>query len=403
MRSARANISKPVLRWARFQAGYSQEDARRKLQVKIERYQAWENDNEDLKPTIKQLRKIAKLYKRPVSLFYLTDPPQGFQPMRDFRRLPGDGLRSYSPALLYGMELAQQRRNLALELYEDIGEEIGEFVLKASLEDKPEELGARIRRDLGITFSDQVQWRRYDALGPFKAWRRALEDLNILVFQMSSVDREEVSGFALAENYLPIIAVNRKDVPNRRTFSLLHEFVHILLQLSGASDLDVDARRPPEEQKVEIFCNGVAAATLMPSEQILGLASVQAHAGHSTNWHDAEIREAGDLFGVSREAFVRRLLTLGRTTRAFYEAKRQQYRAEFLDNLEKRQKQFRESEKKFRKNPPQDVFVELGRPYVRLVLDGVRQDLLTLNEASGYLGNLRIRHFPKLEQRTYTG
>ena len=100
---------------------------------------------------------------------------------------------------------------------------------------------------------------------------------------------------------------------------------------------------------------------------------------------------------------MRRLLTLGRTTRAFYEAKRKQYRAEFLDNLEKRQKQYRESEKKFRKNPPQDVFVELGRPYVRLVLDGVRHDLLTLNEASGYLGNLRIRHFPKLEQRAYTG
>ncbi|MCH8999271.1 MAG: ImmA/IrrE family metallo-endopeptidase [Proteobacteria bacterium] len=403
MRSGRANISKPVLRWARVQAGYSQEDARRKLQVKIERYQAWENDNEDLKPTIKQLRKIAKLYKRPVSLFYLTDPPQGFQPMRDFRRLPGDGLLSYSPALLYSIELAQQRRNLALELYQDVGEEIGEFVMRASLEDEPEALGARIRRDLGITFSDQVQWRRYDALGPFKAWRRALEDLNILVFQMGSVDREEISGFALAENYLPIVAVNRKDVPNRRTFSLLHEFVHILLKLSGASDLDVDARRPPEEQRVEIFCNRVAAAALMPSEQVLGLASVQAHAGHSTDWHDAEIREASDIFGVSREAFVRRLLTLGRTTRAFYEAKRKQYRAEFLDNLEKRQKQYRESEKKFRKNPPQDVFVELGRPYVRLVLDGVRHDLLTLNEASGYLGNLRIRHFPKLEQRAYTG
>ena len=371
--------------------------------MKIERYQAWENDNEDLKPTIKQLRKIAKLYKRPVSLFYLTDPPQGFQPMRDFRRLPGDGLLSYSPALLYSIELAQQRRNLALELYQDVGEEIGEFVMRASLEDEPEALGARIRRDLGITFSDQVQWRRYDALGPFKAWRRALEDLNILVFQMGSVDREEISGFALAENYLPIVAVNRKDVPNRRTFSLLHEFVHILLKLSGASDLDVDARRPPEEQRVEIFCNRVAAAALMPSEQVLGLASVQAHAGHSTDWHDAEIREASDIFGVSREAFVRRLLTLGRTTRAFYEAKRKQYRAEFLDNLEKRQKQYRESEKKFRKNPPQDVFVELGRPYVRLVLDGVRHDLLTLNEASGYLGNLRIRHFPKLEQRAYTG
>ena len=179
--------------------------------------------------------------------------------------------------------------------------------------------------------------------------------------------------------------------------------MHILLKLSGASDLEVDARRPPEEQKVEVFCNGAAAAALMPREQVLGLASVQAHPGRNNNWQDEEIREEAALFGVSREAFVRRLLTLDRTTPPFYEAKRQQYKAEFLEDLEKRQKQYRESKKEFRRNPPQDVFVELGRPYVRLILDGVRQDLLTLNEASGYLGNLRIRHFPKLEQRAYTG
>lgn len=403
MRSASAKITKAVLLWARDQAGYSQEDAARKLQVKPERYQAWENENEDLEPTIKQLRRIAKLYKRPVSLFYLPEPPQSFRPMRDFRRLPGVGMRFYSPALRHEIELAQQRRNMALELYENVGEEIGEFVLSASLEDDAEELGTRIRRDLGITFSDQVQWRRNDTLGPFKAWRRVLEDLNILVFQMGSVDRDEVSGFALAENVLPIIAVNRKDIPNRRTFSLLHEFVHILLKLSGTSDLEVDARQPPEEQKVEIFCNHAAAAALMPREQVLGLALVQDHRGRNTKWQDGEIREAGDLFGVSREAFLRRLLTFGRTTQAFYEAKRQQYNAEFLADLEKRQRKYRESEKEFRKNPPQDVFVELGRPFVRLILDGIRQNILTLNEASGYLGNLRIRHFPKLEQRTYTG
>ena len=403
MRSASAKITKAVLLWARDQAGYSQEVAARKLQVKTERYQAWESKDEELTPTIKQLRRIAKLYKRPVSLFYLAEPPEGFQSMRDFRRLPGDGMRFYSPALLHEIEVAQQRRNLAQELYDEIGEEIGEFELSASLTDDPEELGARIRRHLGITFSDQVQWRRNDALGPFKAWRRALEDLNIMVFQMGSVDREEVNGFALAESVLPIIAVNRKDVPNRRTFSLLHEFVHILLKLSGASDLEVDARRPPEEQKVEVFCNSAAAAALMPREQVLGLASVQAHPGLNTTWQDEEIREESALFGVSREAFVRRLLTLDRTTLPFYEAKRQQYKAEFLDYLERRQRQYRESEKEFRRNPPQDVFVELGRPYVRLILDGIRQDLLTLNEASGYLGNLRIRHFPKLEQRAYTG
>ncbi|MDP6817195.1 MAG: helix-turn-helix transcriptional regulator [Alphaproteobacteria bacterium] len=81
MRSGRANITKAVLFWAREKAGYSEEDAARKIQVKVERYQAWENEDEELKPTVKQLRRIAKLYKRPVSLYL---------PRRIARRFPAN-------------------------------------------------------------------------------------------------------------------------------------------------------------------------------------------------------------------------------------------------------------------------------------------------------------------------
>ncbi len=403
MKGARANINPEVLIWARNSAGYSQEDAAHKLQVKPERYQAWETTDDEAKPTIKQLRRIAKLFKRPVSVFYLPEPPEGFMPMRDFRRLPGEGLRSYSPALRYEMELAQQRRELALELHDDFGEEIPEFTLTARLSEDPEEVGNRIRQTLGVTFDEQTRWRRGDRLGPFKAWRYALEAQGILVFQMNRVAWDEVSGFALAEPRLPLIAVNRHDAPNRRTYSLLHEYVHILLHLSGASDLDVDAARPPEEQEVEVFCNRAAAAALIPREQLLDLPNVHSRGRHSERWKDREIAEIGKLFGVSREALLRRLLTFGRTTRRFYTQKRSQYNMEFTRKRERQREAFRSSNKEFRRNPPQDVFVELGRPFVRLVLDSARQDFITLNEASGYLGNLRIRHFPTLEQRVYTG
>ena len=401
MPSAKAKITESVLVWARTQAGYSQDEAARRIPVKLERYVAWEDSDDELKPTIKQLRRIAKIFKRPASLFYLAEPPQGFQPMRDFRRLPGDGIRSYSPSLLQEMVLAQQRRNLALELYEEIGENPSKFSMTAMLDEPPESLGAKIRKQLGIDFSDQVTWRRHGALGPFKAWRRELEAKGILVFQMGSVNRDEINGFALAEKTLPLIAVNRKDPPNRRTFSLLHELVHIMLKVSGASDLYDDPKRPPEEQKIEIFCNQVAASALMPSEHVLELSVFRSNPGRNAKWEDKDIREASDLFGVSREAFLRRLLTLKRTTKTFYETKRVQYAKEFRDELERRRKQQRESGKEFRKNPLQDVYVELGRPFVRLMFDSIRQDLLTLNEASGYLGNLRIRHFAKLEERIY--
>jgi Zn-dependent peptidase ImmA (M78 family) len=43
-----------------------------------------------------------------------------------------------------------------------------------------------------------------------------------------------------------VIAVNRKDPPTRRTFSLLHEFAHLMVRISGVSDLEADAKRPPK-------------------------------------------------------------------------------------------------------------------------------------------------------------
>ena len=402
MKSAKANINTEVLSWARKSAGYSQEEAAHKLRVKPERYQAWELIEDDTKPTIKQLRKIAKLFRRPVSVFYLPEPPEGFLPMRDFRRLPGDGLQFYSPNLLYEMELAQQRRELSLELLADINEELQEFKEMANLSEDPEKVGSHIRRSLGITFSDQMQWRRTGAYGPFKAWRSALEAQGVLVFQMSRVEQNEVSGFAVADKILPIIAVNRKDVPNRRTFSLLHEYAHILLHLNGASELDVDATRPPEELKVEIFCNSAAAAALMPQKHLLRQPIVQSQGSGSEKWKDEELSELANLFGVSRQALLRRLLTNGRTTQRFYQQKSKQYSDEFLKNKEHKRRLIKESAKKFRRNPPQDVFVELGIPFVRLILDSARQDFITLNEASGYLNNLRIRHFQKLEERVYT-
>ena len=81
-------------------------------------------------------------------------------------------------------------------------------------------------------------------------------------------------GFALAAETLPVIAVNRNDVLTRRTFSLVHELAHLIIRVSGVSDLETDARRPPEDQKIEIFCNQVAGAALIPKTALFSEALV---------------------------------------------------------------------------------------------------------------------------------
>ncbi|MCY4128838.1 MAG: helix-turn-helix transcriptional regulator [Gammaproteobacteria bacterium] len=399
----RTNINPAVLKWARESAKLSVEQAAKKAGVKTERYMAWEDPDDEAKPTIRQLRTVSRAFHRPLSLFYLAEVPSGFQPMKDLRRLPSDGLLIYSPELAYEMELAQQRRELSIDLTTAIGEQVAPFALRASIDEDPEDVGRRIREALGIRFSDQVNWKRRGALEPFKAWRRAIEDLDVLVFQMSRVDSSEVCGFALAAEARPMIVVNRKDVPNRRTFSLLHELAHLLLGQSGASDLDVEALRPSETQAAEVFCNAAAAAALMPRERLLGIDVVQKHGTRSNAWRENDLRELARTFGVSREALLRRLLTLNRTTSTYYNDKAEQWKDEWEEEQKRYRKQLQDSDKEFIRNPPLDVFYELGRPFVRLVLDSMNANVMTLNEASGHFGNLRLRHFSKLEQHVYTG
>jgi len=392
----RAQVKPELLVWARETAGYIPEEAAKKLKVTHERLLAWERGEKP--PTITQLRNMARVYRRPLSVFYLQELPTTFMVMRDFRRLPGDGMRRYSPGLTLEMRAAQQRRELALELLDDLDEEPPRFTLSATLEDDPEVIGERIREALGITYDVQRQW--HDARIAFSHWRLRIEALGALVFQMTHVEADEVSGFAIAEELLPVLAVNRKNTFNRRSFSLLHEFAHLMLRLSGVSDLDVDADRPPEEQRVEVFCNRVAAAALLPRPQILSERTVETHRRDRPEWNDEDISDLATTYGVSRETVLRRLLTFGLTTRHFYRTKRAQYNEEFLAQQERERE--RRKGQDFRRNPPREVISTCGEPFVRLVLDNYDQDRITLRDVSSYLG-VRVKHFSRIEQAIGNG
>lgn len=243
-RSVRAKVKPALLVWARESAGYTVPEAAKRLAVSEEKVTAWEEGESS--PTIGQLQSMAAAYKRPLSAFYLQVVPKTFMVMRDFRRLPGSGLRRIGPELAQEIRMAQQRRQLALELHEEAGTKVPRFRLSASMEESPEDVGERIRHALRVTVREQTEWRRdRQGYAAFNSWRGKIERLGVLVFQATRVSTQEVSGFSIAEPVLPVIVVSQADTPpTRRTFSLLHEFAHLLLRMSGVSDLEVDAARP---------------------------------------------------------------------------------------------------------------------------------------------------------------
>lgn len=387
----KAIIRPEVLVWCRTSAGFSIADAEKALGKGDGRIAAWEEGKDS--PSIPQLRKLASLYKRPLAVFYLQEVPKDFQVLRDLRRLPETGQRAYTPDLLIEMRRAEQQRELALELLSDMGDEQVRFSLAARMDEDPELVAPRIREALGITSEVQSRWGNEDGRTAFNRWRSRIERMGVLVFQATRFSSEEASGFAIAGEVYPVIVVNRKDAPRRRTFSLVHELAHLMLRISGVSDFDSEGARPPEDQQVEVFCNRVAAATLIPRDELLSHGIVRSKGARATSWTNEELSELGRLYGVSREAVLRRLLTFNLTTEAFY----RETRAALLDEFFKQRERQREQKKEIRRNMPQETLSNLGRPLVSMILVNYYQDRLTLSDVAGYLG-IKTRHIAKLEQ-----
>ncbi len=177
-----------------------------------------------------------------------------------------------------------------------------------------------VSQNSGISSTEQASWGNGDE--GFRAWRKIIETAGILVFQTSEVERSEARGFAVPHEILPIIAVNNADFPNAKTFSLAHELMHLALRKSALTDFrstNADTERPPEARAIEVFCNAAAAALLMPERAFLNHPVIIAHRrAKASTWDDESLSSIGSDFNVSQEATLRRLLTLGLTTEAFY-------------------------------------------------------------------------------------
>lgn len=377
-RSTEAEVEPAILTWARSTAGISVEEAARSLQTRAERVIEWEAGSRH--PSMAQLRKMAALYKRLLSDFYLPAPPEEDPMPHDFRRLPGEVANLYSRVLRHQLRLARQRRELALDLAAELEANLPtlpHFGLQLSAD--TEETGAQLRVFLGITWKAQQTWRNPRA--SYNAWRASLERAGILVFQVTGVRPAEMLGFSLGERPLPVIGVNRNLHVNSRTFTLLHEFTHILLERSGICDIDESAQRPPEEQRPEIFCNAVAAAVLVPRDALLAHEVVRVFPGNPRDWSEDELSRIGRDFGVSNEVILRRLLTAGRTTPAFYAERRAMW-GRLFDPPDKAP----ELDTDFKRNMPQEVISDLGRPFTTLVVDSYLNSYTSLSDVSRYLG-----------------
>ena len=181
-----AEVNPALLMWAREQSGYPPNFVAKRIGVKVERLEAWERG--DLKPTVRQARELAKYYHRPFGVFFLPQPPSVPPLAAEYRRLPGVRPGVESPEFRLAVRLMLQRREVALELAEELGATWSEFKATAHISEGPTTVGRRVRDVLGLSIERQLAWR--DEWQAWREWRSVVEDAGVLVFQFPKVSLE---------------------------------------------------------------------------------------------------------------------------------------------------------------------------------------------------------------------
>jgi Zn-dependent peptidase ImmA (M78 family) len=372
--------------------GLSLEEAARRIRMEPLSLRFLEEGVGD--PTLAQVERMSKAYQRPVIAFYLPEPPDDEDRLPDFRLLPENYARTWSPEMHLAFRRVRTQRESIISITETTGDQPADLAVALSLDDDPEEAGEEIRLWLAAPIPESLA-----ALTPgrvLQAWSSAVERQPILVTQVDDVSVDEMRGFSLSERPFPTIAVNSNDSLRGRLFTLGHELAHVLLRNGGLCDLEERRQKPVNhKERLERFCNEVSAGMLMPRQAVLQHPLVRHEKSHK-EWSDDELFELAGSFGVSAEAMLLRLVSLGRASRDSYFRRR----AHFLAIYEAR----RRREEQRRRDRPQGSggmpgnerrIRNYGRRFVRTVVDAYRQEQINGADLAYYL-DMKLTNLPGL-------
>ncbi|MGI9156667.1 MAG: TIGR02391 family protein [Marmoricola sp.] len=383
MAPIKALVRPELLVWARTSANLEPVAAARKVGVPEARLSQWEAGQDA--PTVTELRKAAQVYNRSLAAFYLAEPPREFETLRDYRRGTPDHVLMWSGALHVEYRRAHAQREALLEIAELDGatpERTWRISPLATADEAIATAARGLLQDVAPRPPMRASATEYEHLN---YWTAAVEEAGVLVMstERGGVEVDEMRAFSLFFEEIPVVVLNGADFPRPRLFSLLHEYAHLLLHTSGICDTTTDQRATTAARQLEARCNAIAAAVLMPADGVRDSELVRAHP-RGEPWTLPQLIEAAQPFGVSVEAFLRRLVTLGRVSLEEYHT----FRAAAAANPVTP-----------KKATGGDFYVtksrDLGRGYVRAVTDAHRRALIDTYSAASLL-DVKVRQMDRL-------
>jgi Zn-dependent peptidase ImmA (M78 family) len=294
-----ATLNPGVLRWARNKAGLSEATLAEHIGVQLGLVQKWEATGSI---PFSLVETLAEKTRTPFGFLFLQEPPQPSLPIADFRRIDNIDLSEPSNDLLDVIYSAQLKQDWYREYLISNGKKPLPFVGKSSIQMPAKETAEDIRRTLNIgpaLAHMTVKWEdtiRYTI--------EAAEESGILVLRSGYVGAstsrllsvDEFRGFALSDEYAPLIFINGADAPAAQIFTIAHEIAHVWLGETGVSNLE---RTYSTHSTLEQYCNNVAAEVLLPLEEL------------RVSWR-GQINDTREIDRLSREYKISRIVVARR-------------------------------------------------------------------------------------------
>ena len=295
-------VNPEILRWAREEAGMSLDEAA--LKAKISEIKATSKapaqspgehlgkiESGEAPLTSGNFKELVKLYRRPEITFFLSHPPRKSDFVADFRKIEGREPKKDSP------EFAALKRRISClhkglqEIADLNGSPRLSFVGSVRPTDSVSSIVERIHAILG---EDPRKGKVKDEADFFRQLREQIQKAGVYVSLIgnlgswhTNISLEEFRGICIADEKASIIIINPNDTVRARVFSLMHEFCHVLLGMSG------------------VFND-------------LGVFELEHEKRHDKKDIDENVEEAAKFFRVSIFVIVRRLFDIGKISKDKY-------------------------------------------------------------------------------------
>lgn len=368
------NINTEILIQCREQMGLELFEVAKKV-PKIEKI-----ENNEHKPTYKQLDTLADLYKVPRWVFISEELPPKYQFNKSvpaFRQFSDNNPEIFSDHRIRNLTAKiEQYRNLILDLREDMHEPVEVFKSPQITNNaSPVRVSKQIRRWLDTSGN-------YD----FSEWKLLLEQKGIFIFLTSKykgwshIDRELFRGFAIYHSKLPIIVINDSDSKKAQSFTLFHELGHILRKENSIDNWQ------DQNNEIEKWCDELAGNVLMPANELQNIAL--------SDDPLSDIKSIAKSFKVSPYACLVRLKQLQKISKLVY----QDIENKLISEFKQLQRKFKKSKGGPARNRANEVITQYGHIYTPALFQAYHNKEIGLHKLTQLFDLKRPSHVFEMER-----